>query len=374
METGRLFLLTFAPLLLAHACQVEESEYRVVARGQYAVVYESNGLDGDVCPGAAAEVDRQVKDLATALRVEVPDDFKVVARVEPDEATVKALCDNPSFSGCAQRTADGDSLLITAQYLLGHETVPAVQRLRESRAHRALREGEAEMFADLADSFGSLDYCMNGAVSEANIRQALDDPGFPGAYDLFHEVVVRVYQLHGAEAFDALWAASAADPTTEGLLRAFEDVLDTTLFDLMQEPLSTCRDQHPGCGGLERRTLPPEGLSFSASQTCGPGVTGLQRPEEAESSGRLYRSYVMEIPEDGMLSADFNGEGASVVHIGACDGFDSVHGYGFFTSADEEQGSVFEYPVEAGSYRVVVIGFSNGLPSEATLHLEPAGG
>ena len=136
------------PLLLAHACQVEESEYRVVARGQYAVVYESNRLDGEVCPGAAVEVDRQVKDLATALRVEVPDDFKVVARVEPDEATVKALCDNPSSSGCAQRTADGDSLLITAQYLLGHETVHAVQRLRESRAHRALREGEAAMLAD----------------------------------------------------------------------------------------------------------------------------------------------------------------------------------------------------------------------------------
>lgn len=344
------------------ACSEDDSRYKKVAQGRYAEVWQSVDLKGRVCPQGAAETDRQIEELASALRVSVPDDYRVIARIEPDTETVTEECENVDVSACilTANDANGSPLLISPQYLRGHEAVHAVQRLRNAVAHRALREGEARMFEDLADTIGSLDHCGQ-PVSEARILEALEDPLGIGNYSVFHEMVARVYQDYGPEVFDALWTASADDPSTEGLLSAFEAVLGTTLFELMQRPSMTCRDRHPGCAALERMALTANTLTVAVPRSCDDGSSGLE-PE------RIYHSFVLEIEQAGDLTVTFSGANG-LVTLGACDGFDERHDYGFYSAAF----SVEMYPVDAGLYRVYVMGNADGPASEVHFELTPTG-
>lgn len=361
--------------LLLAGCSEDDSRYHKVAQGRYAEIWQSVDLDGRVCPEGAAETDRQIEELASALRVSVPDDFRVIARIEPDDATVKEACGTVDVSACLLTANDaaGSPLLISPAYLRGHETVHAVQRLRGGDwSHAALREGEAVMFADLADSIGTLGFCSPGSVSDGSIREVLDDPSSPGAYSVFHEIVVRVYQDYGPEAFDALWAASADDPSTDGLLAAFEAVLGTTLFELMQRHSLTCRDRIPGCAGLERFSLTSNALTVSVPRSCDDATSGLEpneaTPESKAQYMRVFRSFVLEIDQAGDLRVAFSGANG-IVNVGACDGFDEVHNYGDYTAAFDRGA----YPLDAGLYRVFVLGNSDGPAAEAQFEFTPSG-
>ena len=359
------------------ACSEDDSRYHKVAQGRYAEIWQSDDLEGRVCPDGAPEIDRQIEELATALRVSVPDDYRVIARLESGNDAASEACGDDRLGGCVITANDaaGSPLMISPQYVWGHEVVHAVQRLREGRPHRALLEGEARMFEDIADVVAILESCPPQRVSEARIREALEDALGPGNYSVFQEMVVRVYQDYGPAVFDALWAASAEDPSTEGLLAAFENVLGTTLFELMERHSWTCRDHMPGCAGLERFVMGSDVLTIAAPETCAPGITGLDTSAiDTECPGRLVRNLVLELPVRGELTVSFTGSGWASVQVAACGGFDDGHGYGFYTSRDEELGGEpRRFDLEPGLYRAVVLGTADGLPMEAHFQLAPSG-
>ena len=277
----------------------DRPRYRTVASGDYVDVVQSNELVGDVCPAAAAEVNRQIEELAATFGVSIPEDYKLLARVEAFDEVVEENCELVDVSACfSPGRGDRPPVMSSVFSVVPHEVVHAVQRMRGSWPHAALREGEAVMFAGLAQT-SVTNFCPGMRRNEAKFREALEDDSLVGVYSVYHEIVARVYDTYGREGFDSLWAASAHDPSTEALLRAFEDLFGLTLFELMDQPSTTCQDLRPGCVGLEERSLTTDGLTLEVPQACGPGVLGLETPADAVSAGRLERSFLLEIEEPG---------------------------------------------------------------------------
>lgn len=187
-----------------------------------------------------------------------------------------------------------------------------------------------------------------------------------------------MYDSYGPEGFESLWAASAEDPSTEALLEAFEDLFGLTLFELMAQPSATCQDMRPGCVGLEARTLTTSGLTLSVPQSCGPGVIGLETPPDAESRGRLERSFLLEIAQAGDVMISFSGPGRGQIEIAACEGFENAPTSIDFTApvryADENTnaaGTPRPFRFEPGQYRLIVTGLAHDEPAQAHLNLAP---
>jgi len=365
--------------LLAAACGGDEPAYRLVAEGEYVDLLQSMDLDGKVCPGGVDEIERQIRELAEEFQVSIPEGYRLDAYIESSQAVVNERCTTVgSVSACfSDRDASRTPFVTSPRYLSGHEIVHAVQRMRDGGwPHVALFEGEAVLYAGLSDNPPSDTACSAHRRSEAEIREALGDRAKLGVYSTYHEIVVRVYQTYGREGFDLLWAASVEDPSTEGLLQAFEDLFGQTLFELMQEPSTTCQDMRPGCVGLERRTLTKSGLTLPAPNTCGAGINGLETAAGAERPGLLEHSFLLEIEEAGDVNISFSGPGAAQVAIAACDGFDGIP-----TSLDQvvryaQTNTNFgempwPYRFEAGEYRLIVTGLANDEPAEAHLDLVP---
>ncbi len=342
-------------------------------------VVQSNELVGDVCPAAAAEVDRQIEELAATFGVSIAEDYKLLARVEESEEVVQENCELVDVRACFfPGQADRPPLMSSAFSIYPHEVVHAVQRMRDGRPHVVLREGEAVMFAGLAQTSVANFFCPGTPRDEAAIREALEDRSLVGVYTVYHEIVARVYDTYGREGFDALWAASADDPSTEALLRAFEDLFGLTLFELMQQPSTTCQDIRPGCMGLEERSLTTDGLTLEVPQACGPGVLGLETPADAASAGRLERSFLLEIEEPGDVTISFSGPGGGEIEIAACDGFDfiassvdSVIPVRYAEENTNGAGTPRSFRFEAGKYRLIVGGLANDQPAMAHLDLAP---
>jgi len=369
-----------AALAVAGCLQDDDSpRYRTVASGDYVDVVQSNELVGGVCPAAAAEVDRQIEELAATFGVSIPEDYKLLARVEAFDDVVEDDCELVDVSACfSPGQGDRPPIMSSTTYIVYHEVVHAVQRMRGSWPHVALLEGEAVMFAGLAQTSVANFFCPATPRDEATIREALEDRSLVGAYTVYHEIVARVYDAYGREGFDALWAASADDPSTEALLRAFEDLFGLTLFELMQQPSTTCQDIRPGCVGLEERRLTTDGLTFEVPQTCGPGVLGLETPADATSPGRLERSFLLEIEEPGDVTISFSGSGGGELEIAACGGFDfiassvdSVIPVRFAKENTNGAGTPRSFRFEAGEYRLIVGGIANDEPAMAHLDLVP---
>lgn len=374
----------FPPLVAALAvvgCHQDDDRprYRTVASGDYVDVVQSDDLVGDVCPAAAAEVDRQIEELAAAFGVSIPEDYRVLARIEASIEGVGANCELDDVNACFSRGGGEHPPLMTSPvYLSPHEVVHAVQALRGDWPHVALLEGEARIFqGSVHTSYGNF-FCRVTPRDEAAIREALEDRSLVGVYTVYHEIAARVYDTYGSEGFDALWAASADDPSTEALLRAFEDLFGLTLFELMEQPSATCQDVRPGCAGLEERSLTTDGLTLEVPQACGPGVLGLETPADAASPGNLERSFLLEIEEPGDVTISFSGPGGGELKIAACDGFDfiassvdSVIPVRYAEENTNGAGTPRSFRFEAGEYRLIVGGLPNDEPAMAHLDLAP---
>ncbi len=367
--------------LAVEGCHQDDDRprYRTVASGDYVDVVQSDELVGDVCPAAAAEVDRQMEELAATFGVSIPEDYRVLARIEASIEGVEANCDLDDVNACFYRGGGEHPPLMTSPfYLSPHEVVHAVQALRGGWPHVALLEGEARIFQGSVHTSYATFACSGMSRDEAALREALEDRSLVGVYTVYQEIVARVYDTYGREGFDALWAASADDPSTEALLRAFEDLFGLTLFELMEQPSATCQDVRPGCVGLEERSLTTDGLTLEVPQACGPGVLGLETPADAASPGSLERSFLLEIEEPGDVTISFSGPGGGELALAACGGFDTIQGsvdpvipVRYAKENTNGAGTPRSFRFEAGKYRLIVGGLANDQPAMAHLDLAP---
>jgi len=353
----------------------DEPEYRFVAQGRYVEVVQSTELAGDVCPWAATEIDRQIEELAAEFGVAIPTDYELISRIEESESAANGNCEL-DVGGCFSPGRGGRPPTITSGvYFLPHEVVHAVQRMRNGAwPHVALLEGEAVLYQGLIH-YSAITACPGARVSEAALREALDDRTKLGAYSIYHEIVVRVLDAYGRDGFDSLWAVSSEDRSTEALLQAFEDLFGISLFELTQQPSATCRDLKPGCVGLEQRTLTSSGLTLPVPTSCGEGVVGLETPADAENVGRPEQSFLLEIAEAGDVTISFSGPGQGQIEIAACDGFDTVSSSGQPVQYADENTNVAGTPrphrFEPGLFRLIVTGLSNDVPADAHIDLDP---
>ena len=161
----------------------DRPRYRTVASGDYVDVVQSNELVGDVCPAAAAEVDRQIEELAATFGVSIAEDYKLLARVEESEEVVQENCELVDVRAC---------------FFPGQADRPPL-----------MSSAFSMMFAGLAQTSVANFFCPGTPRDEAAIREALEDRSLVGVYTVYHEIVARVYDTYGREGFDALWAASA---------------------------------------------------------------------------------------------------------------------------------------------------------------------
>ena len=354
-------LAAAALLSLCLACSDDEG-YTLVAEGRYVELWQSTALEGQVCPSNAAAIDRRIKELAATLRVSIPDDYLLLAYIEPNDPAVKEACENENVGACFRWRTDGVPITFSPARPRDHETVHAVQQFRgTSTPHVALREGEAMMFEASEDRVIVTDFCLPQPLDDAIILAALQDRNEVGAYSVYHEFVARVYQDLGPEAFDQLWNASAQDPSTAGLLAAFEQVAGTSLYEFMARPSHTCRDRYPVCTGLEEHVLTEDGLTLDVPSECETDVTGT-------AGNEVFRSFVLELPQAGDVSVIFDG-GFGLASLGSCSGFDADHGYYGFSSAISPPETRF---FEAGLYRAFVMGDETSGSAQAHFSFEPA--
>jgi predicted CoA-binding protein len=95
----------------------DRPRYRTVASGDYVDVVQSDDLVGDICP---AEVDRQIEELAATFGVSIPEDYKLLARIEESEEVVQENCELVDVSACFF-PAQGDRLpLMSSAFSIYH--------------------------------------------------------------------------------------------------------------------------------------------------------------------------------------------------------------------------------------------------------------